>query len=746
MRIFPHTINQIVDATEGKREGALEKTINNISFDSRSLAINKQTLFIALKGKSTNGHKFIKHAYDKGCRAFLVSESGAEFEDATFIFVDDVIRALHRLAANHRQTLSIPVVGITGSYGKTTVKEWLYELIKDDFKVARSPKSYNSQLGVPLSILSIQDHHEVALIEAGISRAGEMERLQQIIHPTIGVFTGLGEAHKSNFSSDEQHLNEKMSLFKDVKALISLDDVENTRGIIDVPFTDEISIKNSLLACAIALKLGVTKEHVQNGAKQLKSLALRLELSEGKNGNIIINDSYSADENGFALALDFLKQKSEGKQTLVVSSKISETTKNLRHSFNIDDWVEIDDSLTSDILSQIESKRDTAILIKVEQGFFAQKVYTLLQKTNHTTCLEINLDSITNNYHVFKSLLRPETKVMLMLKAFGYGSGSIELSKHVQNLGADFIGVAYASEGEELRKSGVTLPIIVMSPEESSFGTMISNNLEPEIYSLELLDSFLRELINYGKTEYPIHIKIDTGMNRQGFYLNELNQLCQTINAQPEVRLASVFSHLAASDEESENDFTNQQFEQFEHANQIIEKELGQNHIKHILNTHGIINHVNHQYHMVRLGIGLFGEDFSGKLKNKLETVASFKTRLTQIKEVKKGETIGYGRETMLKEDKTIGILPVGYADGYFRALSNKAEVYINGQMAPVIGNVCMDITMVDLSNINAKVGDEVELFGEHILITDLAKKANTISYEILTSISSRVKRVYLSE
>lgn len=744
MRIAPKNIKTIVAATEGSLLGNASNEIINISIDGRSNSINKNSLFVALKGNNTDGHKFIKQAYSKGCRTFLTT-THVELKGANFIIVNDVLEALQNLAIHHRETLNIPIVGITGSYGKTTVKEWLYQLLQNKYNIARSPKSYNSQIGVPLSILSIQSNHDLAIIEAGISLPGEMEKLEKIIQPTLGVFTGIGKSHGENFSSDEEKQNEKYKLFKSATKVLSVNDKSQEQFI--TPFNDSASQQNANLACRVAMELGLSKKETQNNVKKLRSLALRMEVSEGKNNNIIINDSYNSDENGLEIALDFLNQKREGKPILVITSFSNSFTKRLKEEYKIDDWLVLNSERDfKHIVNKLSQIQNTAILIKGTQNTDFQTISRVLQKTNHATSLEINLTAVSNNYRVFNQKLKPETKLMAMVKAFGYGSGSVELAKHLNNLGVDYFGVAYASEGEQLRKADVQTPIMVMSPEQSSFSSIIENNLEPEIYSLDILDAFIRALINFNKKEYPIHVKVDSGMNRQGFQAHEIKELCKTINAQPEVNVVSVFSHLAASDETNHSEFTSMQINRFEEINSAIEKEIGTNYLKHILNTHGIINYPEHQYDMARLGIGLFGEDFSGKLKNQLQNVISFKTSITQIKQVKQGESIGYGRSTILTEDKIIGILPVGYADGYFRALSNKAEVFINGKKAPVIGNVCMDITMIDLTNIEANVGDKVELFGEHITLTELAEKANTISYEILTSISSRVKRVYLSE
>jgi Alr-MurF fusion protein len=804
MIISPYTVEEIAVAAEGVVEGICKHKLNNISIDSRDASIDEHTIYFALKGDNNDGHNYLKEVYKKGCRAFVVAENHTEQigKDALFIKVKNTTEALQKLAGYHRKKFDIPVVAITGSFGKTTVKEWLYELLSTEKIVIRSPKSYNSQIGVPLSLLMLNSNHELALIEAGISQPGEMQKLEKMIEPTHGVLTGIGQSHAENFLSAKHILQEKSQLFVDAKQVFChqqfSEGIKNTTLVgqgngaklkiinkiqihqhteltllwnnehelsVNIPFTDEPSINNVLLCILIALELNISEENIRQAVANLRPLALRMEVLEANNNNILVNDAYNSDLNGLEYALEFISKQKADKNIVLISSpyheKQLEFVASLIKKFNLNEWViigdlakglpqfathhftSIDAFLSSDYFKQLSNK---AILIKGTRNAQFERISRQLQKVIHATSLEINLNAIHHNVSVFKQLLKPDTKLMFMIKAFGYGTGSIELAKHLQQFVPTYFGVAYANEGEELRKAGIHTPIMVMNPEPGSFESIVEQNLEPEIYSFSLLDGFIRTLIDAGKTNYPIHIKIDSGMHRQGFLPEEIDRLIATIQSQPEVRLASVFSHLAAADEPQHNHFTQQQIQVFEQCRIKFVNTFGDKIITHLLNSHGVIHFPEHQYNMVRLGIGIYGEDVTEKIKQKLLPVARFKTTITQIKHIKKGESLGYGRSTILSEDKIIAILPVGYADGYFRALSNKANVFVNRNFASVIGNISMDVTMIDITHINAKEGDEVELFGSNISIAELAKLANTIPYEILTSISRRVKRVYLNE
>jgi alanine racemase len=803
MIISPYTTDEIAVAVGASAVGVCFNSLNNISIDSRDASIDEHTIYFALKGDNNDGHNYVNDAYSKGCRVFVVAENFSETraKDAVFIKVKNTTEALQKLAGHHRNKFNIPVVAITGSFGKTTVKEWLYELLSTEKIVIRSPKSYNSQIGVPLSLLMLNANHELALIEAGISQPGEMQKLEKIISPTHGILTGVGQSHAENFLSSKHILQEKSQLFVGAEHVFCHQEFSegvknasivgngngsklkiinkiqihqhteltllwnNTHEIsFNVPFVDEPSVNNILLCILVALEFNISEENIRQAVANLRPLALRMEVLEGINNNILVNDAYNSDLNGLEYALEFISKQKAEKDIVLISSPYHEKqlgfVESLIKKFALKEWIiigelknvqqlathhftTIEAFLSSDYFKQLNNK---AILIKGTRNAQFERISRQLQKVVHATSLEINLNAIHHNVSVFKQLLKPETKLMFMIKAFGYGTGSIELAKHLQQFSPAYFGVAYANEGEELRKANIHTPIMVMNPEPGSFENIIEQNLEPEIYSFSLLDAFIRTLINSGKTNYPIHIKIDSGMHRQGFLPEEIDKLIATIKSQPEVRLASVFSHLAAADEPQHNSFTQQQIQEFEQCRKKFLINFGDKFISHLLNSHGVIHFPEQQYNMVRLGIGIYGEDVTEKIKQKLLPVATFKTTITQIKTIKKGESLGYGRSTILSEDKTIGILPVGYADGYFRILSNKARVFVNGKFAHVIGNISMDVTMIDLTNVAAKEGDEVELFGGNISIAELAQLANTIPYEILTSISRRVKRVYLNE
>jgi len=818
-----YKLENISFVINGKALQVYENTlIEHLLLDSRKIYFPSTSLFFALKGPRRDGHQFISELYGKGIRNFIISEKVqvTDFPEANFIWVDDSLEALQRLAAFHRKQFTIPVIGITGSNGKTIVKEWLYQLLHEKFNVVRSPKSYNSQIGVPLSVWQMNSHHELAIFEAGISEPGEMERLEKIIQPTIGILTNIGETHNENFINREEKLTEKLKLFTHANKVIARgDDAWVTRqmlkvGInnffwgrnksselqiifiekensqtkiglhfkgrpfdISIPFIDDGSIENSITCCSLLLVAGVEPSYIQEKMLQLQAVSMRLELKKGINQCSIINDSYSADLSSLAIALNFLDQQSTGsKRTVILSDflqtgltekKLYDEIAALLRIHNIDKVFGIGKNITihlkkqsdatyqfynttEDFLKQIRSSqfKEETILIKGARIFEFEKIVHALEQKVHQTVLEINLNAIAHNLKEYQKFLKPSTKIMAMVKAFAYGSGGAEIAGILQYHKVDYLAVAYADEGVELRKAGINLPVMVMNAEESTFDAIVENNLEPEIYSFELLDQFDSFLKESGLQDYPVHIEVETGMNRLGFEAAEINKLSDALNQTNSFKIKSIFSHLAASEEISQDAFTLEQCEKFVVASNELEERLGYKVIKHIANSAAIIRHSQLQMDMVRLGIGMYGIDIANTNSLELHPVAVLKSTIAQIKYLKAGESVSYNRKGIVKRDSTIGTIRIGYADGYMRRLGNGVgKMLINGYLAPVIGTVCMDMTMIDVTDIpNVSEGDEVIVFGNELSIQQIAEWAGTIPYEIMTGISQRVKRVYYEE
>ncbi len=800
--------------------GHSESAVEKILFDSRKTFVPHNTLFVAIKSRSNDGHQFIDDLYRKGIRLFLVErEADIPFEqypEASFLIVENSVHALQLIAANIRQQKSYPLIGITGSNGKTIVKEWLGKLLESQFKIGKSPRSFNSQIGVPVSIWMLADDLDYAIIEAGISQPGEMQNIAECIQPDFGVITNIGQAHQENFKSLKEKLEEKLKLFKNAntlffhyddalvrtrirqkyqdKKLVSwgedkaadlqlLSKRDNSKQTLlevrwkdevfelDVPFQDGISIENTLLSVLVALELGVEINRLQNVVKELQPIAMRLEQKEGINNCLLIDDGYNSDLTSLELGLDFLQQMGSKRglsKTLILSDiyqsgisndQLFNEIQRLRDQYGIRKFIGIGNELfrlmngvdayesTEAFIKSVDINafRDEAILLKGSRDFTFERISALLEMRRHKTVLEINLNALADNVKYFRSLLKKETKLLAMVKAFSYGTGSFEIANLLQQQKVDYLGVAFADEGIELRKAGITLPIIVMNPELSSFSLMLEYELEPEVYSFQVLKAFLAAVNRQGLTNVPIHIKVDTGMNRLGFLPQELDELSKQLNATTAVRVRSVFSHLAGSDEAIHDGFTDQQIEKLTQACSKLQDRLGYSFIRHILNSAGIERFPNAQFDMVRLGIGMYGVSATGNTI--LKQVNTLKSYVSQLKMVQAGETIGYSRKGISTSPLQIAIIPIGYADGYNRRLSNSVgEVYINGQKAPIVGNICMDMCMADVTNIEVNEGDEVEIFGENLTIYNLAKKLDTIPYEILTSISRRVKRVYVME
>lgn len=816
-----NTIAKLIGSTNLENK---DVEINWLLTDSRSLSFPTESLFFAIKTSRNNGHNYVSELYNQNLHYFVVSEMRPEFSkmtDAIFLQVENTLVALQTLAGRHRASFQIPIIGITGSNGKTVVKEWLYQLLHSDFNITRSPRSFNSQIGVPLSVWALNENTEVGIFEAGISKPGEMQLLEPIIRPTIGIFTNLGEAHQENFHSLKQKCEEKLKLFDHAETLIycsdnklvdisiaqsgfkgklfswgksekavlrvlSIEKINNRTTILlsyenrklnyNIPFIDDASVENALHCVAVMLLLGIQNEQIATRIESLETVAMRLEVKKGVRDCLIINDSYNSDLNSLSIALDFLNQQATAQnlsKTLILSDilqtglspedlyhQVAEmiVSKNVdqiigigpeiskqAHAFKTENKTFFDD--TDDFLKSpfIRDFQAELILLKGSRNFHFEDISEKLEMIAYETILEVNLNALIENLNYFRSKLRPETKMMCMVKAFAYGSGSVEVARTLQHHHVDYLAVAVADEGAELRREGLRIPIVVMNPEKGSFGMIFDNKLEPEIYSFRLLDAFIMAAEKLGLTDYPIHIKIDSGMHRLGFEPQDMISLLTRLKSQNQVKVRSVFSHLSGSDEAKFDNFTREQISVFTACADQFAHTFSHYIMRHILNSAGIERFPEFQFDMVRLGIGHYG--ISSLPGITLKQVCALKTIILQIKNVKAGETVGYSRKGIVNVDKRIAILPIGYADGFDRKLGNGVgEVLINGQLAKTIGNVCMDLTMVDVTDIESNEGDSVEIFGNQLLITDLAERLHTIPYEILTGVSRRVKRIYFQE
>ncbi len=814
-------INKLINS---KLIGGYESNIDWILTDSRSVCFPEETLFFALKTKRNDGHKYIDELFEKGVRNFVVStlpENIESYSKCNFLVVKEPLKALQKLAEKHRENFQVPVIGITGSNGKTIVKEWLYQLLNENFVITRSPRSYNSQIGVPLSVWMMNEKSELGIFEAGISEMGEMEELYNIIRPTIGILTNIGGAHQENFFSVQEKCMEKLSLFKDCDVIVyngdnelisscvlkslftareiawstkdnerplfieSINKGENSTtisyryigmpGKYTIPFIDDASIENSIHCAAIALYFMLPQEVIAERMEKLEPIAMRLEVKEGKNCCVLINDSYNSDLASLDIALDFMSRRSDNKgkkRTLILSDMLQtgQSSKllyrqvaELVHSRGIEKIIGVGEDIQaassrfeiekyfyqntqqlieSDIL---QSLRNEVILIKGSRNFHFEKISDLLELKVHETILEINLNAIVNNLNYYRSKLKPETKIVCMVKASAYGAGALEVSKTLQEHRVDYLAVAVADEGSELRKVGITSSIIVMNPELTAFKTMFDYQLEPEVYSFHLLNELIKAAEKEGVTNFPIHIKLDTGMHRLGFTPNDIPELIKRLQTQNAVIPRSVFSHLVGSDSAQFDSFTRKQIEIFDEASTELQNAFSHKILRHICNTAGIERYPDAQFDMCRLGLGLYGVDPS---TNKIiHNVATLKSTILQIHDVQKDETVGYSRKGRLVRDSRIAAIPIGYADGLDRYLGNgNAYCLVNGEKAPFVGNICMDVCMIDVTDINCKEGDKVEIFGDNLPVTVLSDKLETIPYEILTSVSNRVKRIYFHD
>ena len=814
-----YTISKIAEILNADAKFVDEQNvIEYLVIDSRSVLVPENSLFFALSSHR-DGHDFIKDAYDKEIRSFVITDKKYinQYPNCNFLLVADALKALQKLALYHRNQFNLKTIGITGSNGKTIVKEWLYQLLAADFNIIRSPKSYNSQIGVPLSVWQIDVDHNLGIFEAGISAANEMESIEEIIKPEIGILTNIGEAHAEGFSSKRDKIAEKLKLFagtdlfiyspeyvdevnfKDLPGkkkftwsskqgadlrIIAVEPIEGNcylRAIYQdreiecmLPFKDKASIENGMICWATLLAFGYTPEQADLRLEKLSHVSMRLELKNGINQCSIIDDSYSADISSLAIALDFLNQQNQHPKKTVILSELFETGKD-----DLDLYNEIADLLTQKKVSRligIGPKIDKyAELFKFETQFFADtnafidafpgmqfnqetilvkgarrfefgRISKLLTQKIHDTVLEIDLNAMVGNLQFYRSKINPGVKIMAMVKAFSYGSGSFEIANLLQFHKVDYLAVAYADEGIALRKAGITLPIMVMSPEESAFEAIVKHNLEPEIYSIEILNSFLNALSDYD-FNYPIHLKIDSGMHRLGFDQPEIEELSILLKDNQRLKVQSIFSHLVASGEAEHDGFTQQQIEKFKLLSSELVKVLGYKPLLHIANTSGISRWADGQLDMVRLGIGLYGFDAALQNNRGLQTVMVLKTTVSQVKILDAGETVGYSRRGVMPNGGKIATVKIGYADGYNRAFGNGVgKMLINGKLVPTIGSICMDMTMLDITGIDVKAGDEAIVFDKDHTIMQLAEEINTIPYEILTNISQRVKRVYFYE
>ncbi|MBQ8674987.1 MAG: bifunctional UDP-N-acetylmuramoyl-tripeptide:D-alanyl-D-alanine ligase/alanine racemase [Bacteroidaceae bacterium] len=813
-----YRISDIARIMGADRHGADDALINWLLIDSRSLCFPAETLFFAIRTNRNDGHRYIAELHKRGVRNFVVSTMPPNTDslpDSNFLLVHDTLQALQTLAAYHRRQFDIPVVAITGSNGKTTVKEWLYQLLSPDYNVCRSPRSYNSQVGVPLSLWLLNNHNDMAIIEAGISNPNEMDNLNRMIRPTISVITNIGEAHQENFFTREGKCDEKLKLFKDCEtAVINLQDefickvarqevkdkvkcwpmvrsvekhgstatitfnLDGHTGQYTIPFIDNAAIENSVVCLATCASLGnkIDIDTICRRMSTLEPVAMRLEVKDGINGCTLINDTYNSDIHSLDIALDFMSRRPEtpsGRRTLILSDILQSgeaprtlyaRVAHMAESRGIDKIIGVGNEImscagyfkmeshffrTTDELIQSEQfthLADEFILIKGARQYHFDRLSDLLTLKVHQTILEVNLNALIDNLHYYKAFLQPETKIVCMVKASAYGIGALETSKTLQDQGVDYLAVAVADEGAELRRGGITANIIVMNPEMTSFKTLFDYRLEPEVYSFQLLEALIYAAEKEGITNFPIHIKLDTGMHRLGFNPEtDIEQLIMRLSRQSALVPCSVFSHFAGSDDDQFDDFSRRQFALFENASNQLQAAYNHKILRHICNSAAIEHFPKYQLDMVRLGLGLYG--INPRNNKIINNVATLKTTILQIRDVPAGDTIGYSRRGTVARDSRIAAIPIGYADGLNRQLGNgNCYCMVGGHKAPYVGNICMDVCMIDVTGIPCSEGDQAVIFGNDLPVTQLSDACHTIPYEILTSISPRVQRVYVQE
>ncbi len=832
--MLKYSIIKIATLIGARRIGDTDAQIGWLLTDSRSLCFPEETLFFALKSARNDGHKYISDLYRRGVRNFVVESRGiqeycpnsaTEMNDANFLIVPSPLAALQRLAERHRDEFDIPIVGITGSNGKTMVKEWLYQILLPSQKIVRSPKSYNSQIGVPLSVWLLNEQTEVGIFEAGISEPGEMMALRDIIQPTVGVFTSLGSAHQENFRSMEEKCMEKLELMHDTQAMIYCSDndivsrcvrrmqyngekiawsqcdeqvaffvkaIDGTKisyrykgedGAFDIPFSDEASIEDCITCAATALYLGITAEQLAERMPVLEPVAMRLEVKDGQRGCMLINDSYNSDVNSLDIAIDFMNRRQFSpltshpsllSKTLILSdmyqtgvspeqlyAQVSDlcVKRGIQKFIGIGpdlsaqaDKIQIADKqffldvqhfLTSDTFSSL---RNELILLKGARSFGFDQITEQLEQKVHETILEVNLNAVVDNLNYYRSFLKPETKMVCMIKADAYGAGAVEIAKTLQDHRVDYLAVAVADEGVTLRKAGITANIMIMNPEMTAFKTMFDYDLEPEVYSFRLLDALIRAARKEGITGWPVHIKLDTGMHRLGFDpVNDMDELIDRLKHQNAIIPRSVFSHFVGSDSDGFDEFSARQFALFDEGSKKLQAAFTHKILRHMDNSAGIEHFPERQMDMCRLGLGLYGVD--PRDNRILNTVSTLKTTILQMRHVPAGDTVGYSRKGKIDHDSVIAAIPIGYADGLNRHLGNRrCYCLVNGQKAEYVGNICMDVAMIDVTGIDCHEGDMVEIFGAHLPVTTLSNILDTIPYEVLTGVSNRVKRVYFPD
>ena len=822
-----YTIEKITTLIGAHHYGENAADVAFILTDSRSLCFPEETLFFALQTNRNDGHKYIPELYQRGVRNFVVTDVPADraetYPDANFLKVSNTLKALQRLAERHRDEFDIPVVGITGSNGKTMVKEWLYQLLSPEMFVTRSPRSDNAQIGVPLSVWLMDEHTQVGVFEAGISKPGEMAALRAIIRPTIAVLTNLGTAHQENFSSMEAKCREKLVLFHDartvvydaddaiVRRIVSETDIQGetiawsrrdknaafyvsevkkedamsvvsylykgVTGRYSWPFIDSASVSNSIICAVVALQLGLSRDALDRRMRLLEPVAMRLEVKEGQHGCTLINDSYNSDINSLDIALDFMNRRPDhkGRRHTLVLSDIYQSGKASRELYkevsdlalkrDVEKFIGIGPQLCAQaeeiqlpekfffhtvdqfIHSEVfRSLHNEVILLKGARKFGFDQVTELLVKKVHETILEVNLNNVVENLNHYRSFLKPTTKLVCMIKADAYGSGSVEIAKTLQDHRVDYLAVAVADEGVTLRRNGITANVMIMNPEMTAFKTMFDYDLEPEVYSFRLLEALIRAAEKEGITDYPVHVKLDTGMHRLGFDpTTDMKRLIDRLKHQNAIIPRSVFSHFVGSDSDAFDDFSARQFALFEAGSKQLQAAFSHKILRHMDNSAGIEHFPERQMDMCRLGLGLYGVD--PRTNAMLQNVSTLKTTILQMHSVKAGETVGYSRKGVIEHDSLIAAIPIGYADGLDRRLGNRrCYCLVNGKKAPYVGNICMDVAMIDVTGIDCREGDSVEIFGDHLPVTVLSDVLETIPYEVLTGVSTRVKRVYFQD
>ena len=818
-----YTIENVTALIGARRFGHSATQVEWLLTDSRSLVFPETTLFFALRTKVGDGHRYVADLYRRGVRNFVVGTLPAEhetaFPDANFLQVMSPLKALQRLAERHREEHDIPVIGVTGSNGKTVVKEWLYQLLSPTLHVTRSPKSYNSQVGVPLSVCLLGEHSEIGIFEAGISQPGEMAALRAIIQPTIGVMTNIGPAHQENFESVEEKCHEKLSLFQDAKVLVYCADdavvdecvatsllrgerlawsrrnpsaalfvsavetlergtrityrFHGAEATMTIPFTDDASTVNCIHCLAVLLSLNFSAEEIANRMKRLEPVAMRLEVIQGVRNCTLINDTYNSDAASLDIALDFMARRPEiqNKQKVLILSDMFQTglpatelyakVAELLNRRAIDHFIGVGPEIShahslflmkksffpsGEALADsglLDTLHDSLVLIKGSRPFGFEKITAALSLRVHETTLHVNLDALAGNLNYYRSFMKPETKMVCMVKASAYGAGSVEVAKTLQDRGVNYLAVAVADEGAELRRAGITAGIIVMNPEMTAFKTLFDYELEPEVYNFKLLDALIKAAEKEGIQGFPVHIKLDTGMHRLGFDPRlDLPALIDRLHHQTSVIPRSVFSHFVGSDSPDFDDFSARQFALFDEASKTLQAAFPHKILRHICNSAGIERFPERHLDMVRLGLGLYGIDPIDN--HSLQNVTTLRTTILQIRECPKGDSVGYSRRTVLERDSRIAAIPIGYADGLNRHLGNRrGYCLVNGQRADYVGNICMDVCMIDVTDTDCREGDTVEIFGDNLPPAELARLLDTIPYEILTSVSDRVKRIY---